>query len=86
MEFAARLHSIGASDGRKFHMPVSQADLADAVGISPVHINRSLQSLRAEGYIRTYGRTIEIERWEEMAELAEFDLTYLHPEGPRQVP
>lgn len=84
LEMAWRMKAAGLIDGTAMTFPISQADLADAVGISAVHVNRSLQALRAEGLIRTYGKTIVIERWEEMAEMSDFTPVYLHPEGPRQ--
>jgi len=80
------MRESGLIHGQTMVLPISQADLADAVGISPVHINRSLQWLRAEGMIRTFGKTIVIEKWDEMAELSDFTPVYMHPEGPRQVP
>ena len=86
LEMAYRMKSAGLIDGNQMVLPISQADLADAVGISAVHINRSLQALRAEGLIRTYGKTVVIERWEEMARMSDFTSVYMHPEGPRQPP
>ena len=83
LEMVFRMKAAGLSDGETMVLPISQADLADAVGISPVHINRSLQSLRAEGLIRTYGKTVVIEKWDEMAEMSDFTPIYMHPEGPR---
>lgn len=86
LELAFRMKAAGLIDGHTMPLPISQADIADAVGNSPVHVNRSLQSLRAEGLIRTYGKTVVIEQWEAMARMSDFNSTYLHPEGPRQVP
>lgn len=83
LEIAWRLEEIGESDGRTFKMPVTQVDLSDAVGLSPVHTNRTLQKLRESGMIRTYGKTIVIENREAMVRQAAFDDRYLHPEGPR---
>jgi len=83
LEMAWRMRQAGLIDGNTMVLPISQADLADAVGISPVHINRSLQALRAEGLIRTYGKTVVIEKWDEMAEMSDFTPVYMHPEGPR---
>jgi CRP-like cAMP-binding protein len=84
LEFAWRLKSIGESDGRKFTVPVTQSDLADAAGLSAVHTNRSLQRLREDGLIRSYGKTVVIEKPDELAKVASFDARYLHPEGPRE--
>ena len=84
LELAARFEAIGMSDGRKFTLPVTQQDLADAAGLSPVHTNRSLQKLRESGLIRTYGRTIIIEDVDAMRRMSSFTRLYLHPEGPRE--
>jgi CRP-like cAMP-binding protein len=83
LEFAYRFQAIGQSDGREFILPVTQADLADAVGLSAVHVNRSLQWLRAQGLIRTFGKTVVIEDREALIREADFRSIYLHPEGPR---
>jgi CRP-like cAMP-binding protein len=85
LEFACRYQAIGESDGTRFELRVIQADLADAAGLSLVHVKRSLQALRAEGLIRTYGKTVVIEDWDALAELADFNPSYLHPEGPRPI-
>lgn len=83
LELAWRMAAIGKSDGKSFVLPVTQTDLADAVGLSPVHTNRTLQAMREAGLIRTHSRTVIIEDREGMVEQAEFDDRYLHPEGPR---
>ena len=83
LEFAFRFATIGQSDGTEFVLPITQADLADAVGLSPVHLNRCLQALRADGLIRTFGKTIVIEDREAMVREADFRTTYLHPERAR---
>lgn len=84
LEFSARLETIGQSDGKTFHLPVTQTDLADAVGLSAVHTNRSIQQLRQSGFIRTHGRNVFIEDYPAMVAEASFDPAYLHPEGPRR--
>jgi CRP-like cAMP-binding protein len=85
MELGYRLQTIGQSDGHQFVLPVTQADIADAVGISPVHVNRSLQTLRAKKLIQTKGRVMTILDEQALSALAGFDPLYMHPEGPRQL-
>lgn len=85
LEFAWKFKAIGRSDGKKFALPVTQTDLADAAGLSAVHTNRSIQKLREDGLIRTYGKTVVIEDEEQLMRLASFNSRYLHPEGPRQI-
>lgn len=84
LEFATRFDGAGLLVDDTFHLPVSQTDLSDALGITPVHLNRTLQWLRGERYIRTHSRSVTIENWPEMIALGGFDPAYLHPEGPRQ--
>ena len=81
LEFATRLDTpAGRGD---FELPVTQAGMADALGLTHVHTNRMIQWLRARRYIRTVGRRVTIENWEEMRKLSGFDPGYLTPEGPR---
>ena len=47
-------------------------------GLSLVHVNRTLQDLRAQGLITWKGKAVEITDWEGLRQLAEFDPTYLH--------
>jgi len=86
LEFAARFRAAGLLVEDSFELPISQADLSDALGMTAVHLNRTLQWLRGERYIRTHARTMTIENWPEMIALAGFDSVYLHPEGPRHPP
>lgn len=83
LEFAYRYKIIGALDKDAFELPISQLDLSDALGMTAVHLNRTLQWLRKEGYIRTHSGKMSIENWPEMMRLSGFTPAYLHPEGPR---
>lgn len=83
LECAYRMKAAGLTDGVEFVLPVTQADLADAVGMSPVHVNRSMQWLRSSKLIRTQGKVVTIADRDRMVALAGFQDTYLHPEGPR---
>jgi CRP-like cAMP-binding protein len=66
-----------ASDGG-FELPITQVELADALGLSPVHVNRVVQELRAEGLIASKGRFVTISDWERLKAVGDFDPTYLH--------
>jgi len=52
-ELFMRLKAIGLNDGNSFQMPITQSELADATGLSTVHVNRTMQDLRASGLIKT---------------------------------
>jgi CRP-like cAMP-binding protein len=76
-ELFVRLTAIGETDGTKFRLPITQEELADARGMSIVHLNRSLQLLRSQGLISWHGETVIIKDWFALSDLAEFDASYL---------
>lgn len=77
-ELAVRLDVLDLIEGTRFPLPLTQLELADALGITNVHVNRVLQSLRAEGLISTKGKQVQIEDWAALCEVGDFDLEYLH--------
>src|SRR5215203_3975018 len=52
-EVYVRLRAVGLINGQAFEMPITQAELGDATGLSTVHVNRTLQDLRGHGLIST---------------------------------
>jgi CRP-like cAMP-binding protein len=77
-EFLVRLQAIGLAEGGAYEFPLTQAELADATGLSTVHVNRTLQELRAAGLITLKGRLLTIRDAERLKALAGFDPGYLH--------
>ena len=77
-ELYARLKVIGRTGDSSFELPITQSSLADALGISAVHINRVVQELRRRGMIVWDGGRLTISDWPALAALAEFDDGYLH--------
>lgn len=67
----------GKADGMRFDLPLTQATLGDALGLSTVHVSRLVTELRGEGVVNWSGRQVEILDWRRLAEIAEFDATYL---------
>jgi CRP-like cAMP-binding protein len=76
-ELFVRLEGVGRTTGPSFHFPLSQAEMADVLGLSAVHMNRVIQNLRREGLISWVNQTITILDWDKIREVAEFDPTYL---------
>ena len=76
-ELYLRLQVVGLVDGWSFWLPLSQGEIADVLGLSLVHLNKTLQLLRKDEVIRWESKTVEILSWERLALLAEFDATYL---------
>jgi len=79
-ELFVRLSSVDEAEGFHFRLPITQEELADARGISIVHLNRSIQELRARGLIVWRGEEVRIEDWNGLKALAEFDPSYLRLE------
>ena len=77
-EMLLRLKGVGLAPDHTFKMPATQVDVADALGLSSVHVNRVLQDLRRDGLITWTNYTVSILKWEELQKRALFDATYLH--------
>ncbi|MDL0434118.1 helix-turn-helix domain-containing protein, partial [Marinobacter sp. TBZ242] len=80
-EFLLRLKAVGLVEGNTFDLPITQAEMADAIGTSAVHMNRIFQALRADGLIQTQGTQVTIPDWGKLTEAGDFDPLYLHLEG-----
>lgn len=79
-EVFLRLQAIGLTDGGRCELPLNQAALADATGLSVVHVNRVLQQLRSSGLLRLQGRQMEVPSLAGLQRLALFNPAYLHLE------
>ena len=78
-EFALRLRSAGLGHETGYELPMTQVQLADATGLTAVHINRTLKALEKDGLIvRPNPRAVLIADWRKLAEAGDFDSNYLH--------
>jgi CRP-like cAMP-binding protein len=77
-ELVLRFEKIGAGYDGRFDFPLTQEQLADATGLTSVHTNRTLQSLRKDGLIRLDARSLSVLDWDRLREVADFDELYLH--------
>jgi CRP-like cAMP-binding protein len=77
-EYALRLEAAGLGSHREWELPMTQEQLADCTGLTPVHVNRMLKSLANEGLIRRTRRSVTINDWKSLAAAADFDSSYLH--------
>lgn len=77
-EMVVRLGAVGMADGHVYELPITQAELADATGLSTVHVNRTLQALRRKKLIRWKNATFEVLNWEGLQEAGDFSASYLH--------
>lgn len=77
-EFALRMKAAGLGTEKRFELPVTQEQLADMVGLTPVHVNRTLKSLAADGIVHRDRRFIAFSNWNQISALADFNPLYLH--------
>jgi DNA-binding Lrp family transcriptional regulator len=77
-ELAVRLDSNGLTGDMGYHLPMTQAELADALGLTPVHLNRVIRSLETDGLINRSKRELSFPVWERMRDMADFNVRYLH--------
>ncbi|WP_298961101.1 Crp/Fnr family transcriptional regulator [uncultured Methylobacterium sp.] len=77
-EIFIRLRGVGLTEGHSYILPVTQADLGNAMGLSSVHINRTLQELRGCGLIVLKGRQLTIPNLAALQTASLFNPNYLH--------
>ncbi|MBE9603586.1 Crp/Fnr family transcriptional regulator [Acetobacteraceae bacterium H6797] len=84
-ELYIRLRAVGLTKDGGCELPFTQVDLADAMGLSPVHVNRTLQELRGAGLIVLRDKWLEIPDLDAIKNAAMFNPNYLHLErGPHE--
>ena len=72
---------MGLSDGRRFALALTQADIGEICGLTTVHVNRVLRQLREEGLCLVRSGTVEIGDPLALARRGQFDPSYLYIEG-----
>jgi CRP-like cAMP-binding protein len=78
-EFAIRLKVAGLAGALEYELPMTQQQIADCVGLTTVHVNRTLKMLEVEGLItRHSSRAMIIGDWKKLAKAGDFDSGYLH--------
>jgi CRP-like cAMP-binding protein len=76
-ELSIRMERAGLGSRTAFHLPVIQAQLADALGMTPVHLNRVMTTLRKENLLLMRGRDVHIPDWDGLADVGGFEGGYL---------
>lgn len=76
-ELFLRLEIVGMTDSNRYALPITQTDLAECLGLTAVHVNRTLKVLREEGLVEFRRRTVIIHDMEGLKRVAEFSPTYL---------
>lgn len=76
-ELYLRLEVVGAAARGAFDLPLTQTELGDALGLSPIHVNRLLGEMRREGLVAWRGSRVRLLDWNRLAMIAQFDPAYL---------
>lgn len=81
-----RLMAIGASDGTRFRLPLTQMDIAEACGLTHIHVSRMLRELRRSGAADVAGQVVHVLDRDALHRLGEFDGSYLYLQDDIRVP
>lgn len=79
-ETHAKLKAVGLADSGRFSLPLTQLDIAEACGLTPVHVNRVLRQLRERGLLQFREKQAMILDERQLVAVAEFDPEYLYLE------
>jgi len=82
LELEARLRLVGLGTSSGYFCPLTQYILADALGLSAVHVNRCLRKLRQDGLVTFRGESVVFDDHDGLVEFAQFDPAYLDHTGP----
>lgn len=85
-EIFIRMRSVGLTKDVSCPWPFTQEQLADSIGVSKVHINRTLQELRGHGLLQLDGNELRILDWGRLCQEGDFDPLYLHLRDETIVP
>jgi CRP-like cAMP-binding protein len=77
-ELALRFEEAGLASRERYELPMTQEQLADATGLTPVHVNRVLKELGRLGLIDRNKRAVAIGDWEGLRNVGDFSPRYLH--------
>jgi len=77
-EMLVRLQIIGMTAGNSYDFPLTQIELSEALGLTPVHVNRTLQELRRMGLVEAENRRLKVLDLDALKSVADFDPSYLY--------
>lgn len=79
-ELYARLGVVGMTRGNSYRLPLTQLDLAECLGLTAIHVNRTLRELRMDRVVTFRNKTVVIEDFAALARIAEYTPNYLYLE------
>jgi CRP-like cAMP-binding protein len=81
-QMAIRYEQLGQGNRHGFTLPIKQPDLADATGLTGVHINRTLRELRVRSIVELHAGTVTVHNWDKMVTIGDFDAGFMLLDGP----
>jgi CRP-like cAMP-binding protein len=81
LELYVRLDMTKQTDGMSFHMPLTQDLLADALGLTAIHLNRTMRMLREDGLVEIENKRVTIRNFDALSSLCDFETSYLRECG-----
>ncbi len=78
VELYFRLKAVGLTEGHSYYFPITQHNLAEANGLSLVHVNRTLKEMRRDGLIEITDRKLRIIDFDRLKQITMFNSNYLH--------
>ena len=78
-EMLLRLTLVGQARGNEYALHITQEEISDVLGLTPIHVNRVLRGLKIDGIIEQRGHNIVIRDWHVLRQIAAFQSAYLHP-------
>jgi CRP-like cAMP-binding protein len=76
-EIYVRQRSVNMGSRLSVPWPFTQLEIADALGLTPIHVNRTLRGIRTDGIIHLHNGTLTVLNWDALVAEAEFDPCYL---------
>lgn len=77
-ELHLRLEIVGRTQGNSYELPLTQRELAECLGLTVVHANRTIQELRRRGLVEFENRRLTLLDRRGIEGVAEFDPSYLY--------
>jgi CRP-like cAMP-binding protein len=81
-QMALRYERLGQGNRHGFRLPMTQTDLADATGLTSVHVNRTLRLLRVRSIVDLRAGTVTVHDWDKMVTTGDFDAGFMLLDGP----
>lgn len=84
LELGERLRLVGLASADSYRCPLTQAHLADALGLTTIHVNRTLRTLREQGLLTLRGGVVRFLDRRALTELCDFDSSYIRARSARR--